>query len=186
MIEVEVTITRDGEWWVVDAAPLNAVTQVRDLADLEREARQAIGVHLDLPEDQIAVRVKVPERPPAPPTMVPLAEFLATIGDGDEHGWETEFAWLDEHDPDGIAALAASVREEGIKVPVPVGPDGRIWDGHHRVRVAVLLNLPAIPVEFVPHVYVSTACIHGKHDLCRSVCKYCEDPCRCSCHASTL
>ncbi len=34
------------------------------------------------------------------------------------------------------------------------------------------------------HVYRSTACQHGLHDQCRHVCKFCDSPCRCDCHAS--
>jgi hypothetical protein len=30
-----------------------------------------------------------------------------------------------------------------------------------------------------PHVYVSTACHHGKHGKCRNTCKYCDEPCAC-------
>jgi hypothetical protein len=45
-----------------------------------------------------------------------------------------------------------------------------------------------------PHVYFSTSCFHGNHDYCQSergligiktpaVCKFCEAPCVCRCHA---
>jgi hypothetical protein len=30
--------------------------------------------------------------------------------------------------------------------------------------------------------YVSTYCIHRRHDECRLTCKLCESPCRCDCH----
>lgn len=32
------------------------------------------------------------------------------------------------------------------------------------------------------HGYLSTACWHGAHERCRRVCKFCQAPCRCSCH----
>ena len=35
-----------------------------------------------------------------------------------------------------------------------------------------------------PH-YWSTACIHDRHDECRRTCKFCDQPCRCSCHQGT-
>lgn len=46
-----------------------------------------------------------------------------------------------------------------------------------------------------PHVYLSTSCFHGNHKYCQSergllgnktpsVCKFCEAPCVCRCHAS--
>lgn len=31
--------------------------------------------------------------------------------------------------------------------------------------------------------YRSTACQHKLHDKCRLVCKYCDKPCTCYCHA---
>lgn len=30
--------------------------------------------------------------------------------------------------------------------------------------------------------YISTACIHLRHDTCRRQCKYCDHECRCPCH----
>jgi len=44
------------------------------------------------------------------------------------------------------------------------------------------------------HHYLSTACLHGEHDYCKSPagaagpkkpagCKFCSAPCRCTCHA---
>lgn len=32
------------------------------------------------------------------------------------------------------------------------------------------------------HIYESTACQHDLHDECRKECKWCEEPCSCSCH----
>lgn len=32
------------------------------------------------------------------------------------------------------------------------------------------------------HEYTSTACVHGQHDRCRLVCKFCYSPCECDCH----
>jgi len=31
----------------------------------------------------------------------------------------------------------------------------------------------------LPHDYLSTACFHGLHELCRQTCKYCSSPCLC-------
>lgn len=38
----------------------------------------------------------------------------------------------------------------GITMPVLIGNDGRLWDGHHRLRIAVRLGIPFVPVEVVP------------------------------------
>lgn len=32
--------------------------------------------------------------------------------------------------------------------------------------------------------YLSTYCLHDRHDDCRLVCKVCEAPCRCACHST--
>ena len=31
------------------------------------------------------------------------------------------------------------------------------------------------------HVYVSTACVHGRHDECCRACKFCDATCACAC-----
>lgn len=38
--------------------------------------------------------------------------------------------------PDEYAELEQSIRENGVQVPITVGPDGRIIDGHHRDEIA--------------------------------------------------
>lgn len=32
------------------------------------------------------------------------------------------------------------------------------------------------------HLYLSTYCLHDRHEDCRQVCKVCTEPCICSCH----
>lgn len=32
-----------------------------------------------------------------------------------------------------------------------------------------------------PHDYLSTACLHDRHDECRRTCKFCEVACKCRC-----
>jgi hypothetical protein len=80
------------------------------------------------------------------PDTMPLAELLATYRDGDEHGWETEFAWLRENDSVRLAELRADVSAHGIHEPVLLGDDGRVWDGHHRLCVAHDLALAEVPI----------------------------------------
>ena|SRR5699024_6529642 len=43
--------------------------------------------------------------------------------------------------PDEYAELEQSIRENGVQVPITVGPDGRIIDGHHRDEIARNLDL---------------------------------------------
>lgn len=58
---------------------------------------------------------------------------------------------------------------------------------------------PAVPAPApVPHVYLSTGCLHGDHDYCQTearrydgttkiagTCKFCGEPCVCPCHHCT-
>jgi hypothetical protein len=77
---------------------------------------------------------------------MPLADVLRDYQDGDEHGWDTEFQWLRENDAERLRLLTDSIRREGIKQPIVLGPDGRVWDGHHRLCVAGTLGITSVPV----------------------------------------
>ncbi|WP_217181568.1 ParB N-terminal domain-containing protein [Streptomyces sp. AC495_CC817] len=73
------------------------------------------------------------------------------VGSGD-------WSWAEEYDslirePE-TQALLASIRTEGIREPVLLGNDGRVWDGHHRIVAAMHLELDTIPVEFSGHAEV--------------------------------
>lgn len=48
-------------------------------------------------------------------------------------------------------------------------------------RTEKLLMKPADTPTAIHH-YVSTACHHGQHYVCREVCKFCDAPCNCDCH----
>ncbi|MER7971040.1 hypothetical protein ABTX35_18935 [Streptomyces sp. NPDC096080] len=45
-----------------------------------------------------------------------------------------------------------------------IGSDGRLWDGHHRLRIAVRLGIDHVPVELTAHVCAPGGgeCVHGK------------------------
>lgn len=67
------------------------------------------------------------------------------VGSGD-------WSWRDEYekliDRPVTQQLIESIRSEGIREPVLLGKDGRVWDGHHRIIVAMHLGLDTVPVEF--------------------------------------
>ena len=70
----------------------------------------------------------------------PLARVLAEVRCGSQDWtWEEEWADLDRrHAETGyLAKLGQRIRENGITMPVLIGSDGRLWDGHHRLRIAV-------------------------------------------------
>ena len=76
-----------------------------------------------------------------------LQTLLETVTDGEEHGWATEFQWIEKHSPNDLNGFLEDVGEHGIQNPVLIGPDNRLWDGHHRVWAAQKLGLETIPVE---------------------------------------
>jgi hypothetical protein len=82
--------------------------------------------------------------------LMPLADLLRDYRDGDEHGWQTEFDWLWSNDGGRMDMLTSSIQRDGIRVPILLGNDGRVWDGHHRIAAADRLGLGSVPVKIVP------------------------------------
>ncbi|MBY4381896.1 hypothetical protein HQO24_10605 [Rhodococcus fascians] len=64
-----------------------------------------------------------------------------------EHSWADELRemWTEPHRSVTLDILD-SVLQVGIREPLMIGDDGRLWDGHHRLAVAVALGLTSIPV----------------------------------------
>jgi len=83
--------------------------------------------------------------------MNPL-DVIATYKDGDEVGWEQEFALLYQTHTDKLDELRGSILAEGMHTPIWLGSDGRIWDGHHRLLIAVEQNLDSVPVFIFPNL----------------------------------
>lgn len=77
---------------------------------------------------------------------VPLYALLSVVRDGDEIGWDVEFNELWQTHADRLDMLATSIQETGIRVPILIGADGRVWDGHHRLAVAEALGLSEVPI----------------------------------------
>lgn len=70
---------------------------------------------------------------------------IYSVGSGD-------WPWTEEYDnlidqPD-TRKLLDRIRAEGIRESILLGTDGRIWDGHHRIVIAMHLGLDSVPVEF--------------------------------------
>jgi hypothetical protein len=80
--------------------------------------------------------------------LVSLRSFRDVIRDGDEHGWAVEYARLWMEQKPYMDQLRESIEREGIRRPILVGSDGRVWDGHHRVCVAISLDMDQIPITF--------------------------------------
>ncbi|RBY82698.1 ParB N-terminal domain-containing protein [Blastococcus sp. TF02A-26] len=80
---------------------------------------------------------------------MPLAQLLAQYGPGSygpPWSWDDEVRDLVDQDPSYQRELEAELLAQGVREPVLLGPDGRVWDGHHRVVAAIRLGLPDLPV----------------------------------------
>ena len=124
---------RRGADWVLDA--------------LRRLAAEAAVVP--------AVGVAADTTPAAPDEFQvwPIKRILAEVRCGSKD-WPWEDEWADlarRHAETGyLDRLAEQIAENGITMPVLIGSDGRLWDGHHRLCVAVRLGIGYVPVEIVP------------------------------------
>lgn len=78
---------------------------------------------------------------------MPLVDLLRDYRDGDEHGWATEFAYLKFNHGAQLADLMVNIVTYGVREPILLGADGRVWDGHHRLCVADTLGLADVPVR---------------------------------------
>jgi hypothetical protein len=83
----------------------------------------------------------------------PLKRVLTEVRCGSKD-WPWEDEWADlarRHAATGyLDRLAEKISENGITMPVLIGSDGRLWDGHHRLCIAVRLGIGYVPVEIVP------------------------------------
>ena len=69
-----------------------------------------------------------------------------------EWTWADEYADLFGRNAEVTAAITRRVEGEGIEfadefAPVLLGSDGRVWDGHHRVCIAIKKGIPSLMVE---------------------------------------
>ena len=67
------------------------------------------------------------------------------VGSCDWSWWE-ECADLLGREQERVWGLVADVRVNGVREPVLLGDDGRVWDGHHRLVAALLAGLGEVPV----------------------------------------
>jgi len=57
----QVTVRRDGKWWMVAIPELDGLTQAKRLADAELMAREYIASTLDVAIDSVSVDVELSE-----------------------------------------------------------------------------------------------------------------------------
>lgn len=79
--------------------------------------------------------------------VMSVADVLAQYEPGDPWTWAEEFAHIWTNHATYMVGLVANVSVYGIHTPILLGNDGRLWDGHHRLAIAVALMHEVIPTE---------------------------------------
>lgn len=79
---------------------------------------------------------------------MPPEDIMRAFKAGDEHSWWVESMFLWRFQAEGMNSLADDMANCGMRNPVLIGNDGRVWDGHHRIVIAAGLGIPKIPVRF--------------------------------------
>jgi hypothetical protein len=81
----------------------------------------------------------------------PTEELLRDVRVGSaDWTWSEEFQLL-THDPahaEKTAELIADLSQNGMREPIVLGGDGRLWDGHHRVVAAIHLGWKYVPATY--------------------------------------
>ena len=57
MTTYDVTVTRDGKWWMIAVPSIDGLTQARRLSEVDLAARELIAVTEDVPLSTVAIRV---------------------------------------------------------------------------------------------------------------------------------
>jgi hypothetical protein len=69
------------------------------------------------------------------------AAVMGMVTCGDDGPWCDELSLLWKNDQHAMLQVLNSVLAEGFRSPIIIGNDGRLWDGHHRLAVALALDI---------------------------------------------
>ena len=79
--------------------------------------------------------------------MMRLTDLMRDYTPGDGHSWDDEMQWIRTNHDAYFTRLETNIGILGIREPILLGDDGRVWDGHHRITAAHQLGLTEVPVE---------------------------------------
>ena len=52
-----ITVTREGKWWMIDVPAIDGLTQARRLSEIKNMAVSLIAITLDVPASQVGVNI---------------------------------------------------------------------------------------------------------------------------------
>jgi hypothetical protein len=53
------TVTRDGDWWMINVPAIDGLTQARELDEVTRATRELVAVTLGIPISEAHVEIEV-------------------------------------------------------------------------------------------------------------------------------
>lgn len=66
--------------------------------------------------------------------------------------YDEPWSWDDEMNDlisrNELDGLTTDIQENGIREPVILGDDGRVWEGHHRICIAHRLGMTDVPYKW--------------------------------------
>lgn len=80
--------------------------------------------------------------------LIRLASLARDFSPGDAETWEESAKWLWVNDRARMFTLLDDIAENGMRKPVLLGGDRRVWDGHHRIVLATVLGWKWVPVQW--------------------------------------
>ncbi|UJL29947.1 hypothetical protein HZU38_05450 [Mycolicibacterium vanbaalenii] len=85
-----------------------------------------------------------------PARSMTASEVMAMVSPGSGLSWPEELRHLWTEGWHDTSTLLSHVAADGeIAEPIIIGPDGRLWDGHHRLACALALSLD-VPARVIP------------------------------------
>ena len=57
MTTYNITVTREGKWWMIDVPAIDGLTQARRLSEIKDMAVSLIAITLDVPASQVGVNI---------------------------------------------------------------------------------------------------------------------------------
>ena len=91
-------------------------------------------------------------------TRMPISDILLNWkpgSRGDDWTWRDEYIDLLTRDVNNTRSIIHRAWRDGLhfadkEQPILLGSDGRVWDGHHRICVALLLGIRTVNVDIAP------------------------------------
>ncbi len=53
----DITVSREGKWWMIEVPAIDGLTQARRLSEIEEMALSLIAITLDVPSSQVGVNI---------------------------------------------------------------------------------------------------------------------------------